>query len=54
MDSGKLQALRYLAFYAVQKDELDDARNYTNQIIAIEPDNAFAKQIDSYLKSQNK
>ena len=54
VDSAKLQALRYLAFYAVQKDELDDARNYTNQIIAIEPDNAFAKQIDSYLKSQNK
>lgn len=54
VESGKLQALRYLAFYAVQKDMLDDARTYTDQIIAIEPENAFAKQIDTYLKGMNK
>ncbi|MDO4929777.1 MAG: hypothetical protein Q4E59_01440 [Bacteroidales bacterium] len=50
-EAGKLQALRYLAFYAVQKDQLEDARKYTDEILVIEPENAFAKQIDTYLKS---
>lgn len=50
-EAGKLQALRYLAFYAVQKDQLEDARKYCDQIMTIEPENAFAKQIDTYLKS---
>lgn len=54
IDSAKLQALRYLAFYAVQKDLLDEARVYCDGILAIDAENAFAKQIDSYLKSENK
>lgn len=54
INSAKLQALRYLAFYHVQKDELDLARKYTNDILAIDAENAFAKQIDAYLKSANK
>ena len=54
INSAKLQALRYLAFYHVQKDELDLARKYTNDILAIDAGNAFAKQIDAYLKSANK
>lgn len=53
-NSAKLQAYRYLAFYAVQKDMLDDARKYCNGILQIEPENSFAKQIDAYLKSVNK
>lgn len=54
IDAAKLQALRYLAFYAVQKDLLDEARTYCNAILAIDAENAFAKQIDAYLKSENK
>lgn len=50
VESAQLQALRYLAFYAVQKDQTQDARTYTDQILAIEPENQFAKQIDTYLK----
>ena len=53
-DNAKLTALRYLAFYHVQKDELDDARKCCDGILAIDAENAFAKQIDTYLKSQNK
>jgi tetratricopeptide (TPR) repeat protein len=52
--SAKVQALRYLAFCAVQEDQLDAARKYCNDIIAIDADNAFAKQIDAYLKSEGK
>ncbi len=54
VENGKVQALTYLAFYCVQKDLLDEARNYTNQILAINPEHATAKNIDSYLKSVNK
>lgn len=54
INSAKIQALRYLAFYHVQKDEYDLARKYTNEMMAIDPSNGFAKQIDSFLKSMNK
>lgn len=54
VDAAKLQAIRYLAFYAVQKDMLDDARKYCDQLLAIDPENSFGKQIDSYLKSMEK
>lgn len=54
VDSAKLQALRYLGFYYVQKDMYDEARATTDAILKIEPENAFAKQIDSYLKSMDK
>lgn len=51
---NKVQALRYLAFYAVQKDLVDDARKYTDAILALDAENAFAKQIDEYLKGLGK
>lgn len=51
VNSAKLQALRYLAFYAVQKDMTADARNYCDQILAIDANDATGKQIDAYLKS---
>ncbi len=54
VDTAKLQALTYLAFYCVQKDLLDEARIYTDQILAINPEHPTAKNIDSYLKSMNK
>lgn len=52
--SAEISAYRYLAFYAVQKDHLDEARRCTNAILKLEPTNAFAQQIDKYLKSQGK
>ncbi len=54
IDSAKLQALSYLAFYAVQKDLEDDARSYVDQILAIDSENATGIQIDKYLKSIGK
>lgn len=53
-ERARVEACRYLAFYSVQKDLLDDARKYTDMILEVDPENGTAKQIDSYLKSQNK
>lgn len=52
--AAKLQALRYLAFYAVQKDLYDDARKYCNEILAVDENDGTGKQIDAYLKSLEK
>ncbi len=54
IDSSKLQALNYLAFYYVQTDDLDNARIYTDMILAIDPEHRTGKTIDSYLKSMEK
>ena len=54
IDSSKLQALGYMAFYCVQKDLEDEARQYTNAILSIDSENGLGKQIDAYLKSINK
>lgn len=53
-DRARIEACRYLAFYNVQKDQLDEARKYTDMILSVDPENSMAKQIDAYLKSQNK
>lgn len=53
-NNAKIEAYRYIAFYCVQKDLLDDARKYTNGILSIDAENSFAKQIDAYLKSEGK
>ena len=50
--TAKVEALRYLTFYFVQKDDKASARKYCDEILKLEPDNAFAKQVDGYLKAQ--
>ena len=47
-------AYAYLAFYNVQKDNLDQARKYTDLLLQIDPEHSTALQIDKYLKSVNK
>lgn len=53
IDSSKLQALGYLAFYCVQKDQYKDARTYCDAILAINPEHPLGKQIDSFLKGMD-
>lgn len=53
-ERARIEAYGYLAFYSVQKDSLDDARRYTDLMLGIDPENGTAKQIDAYLKGQNK
>ena len=50
--AAKIEALRYLTYYFVQKENNAEARKYCDEILKIEPDNAFAKQVDGYLKAQ--
>jgi len=53
-ESAQLEAYRYLAFYDVQTDNLDGARTNCDALLKLDPNNAFAKQIDTYLKSAGK
>ena len=48
--SAKLESLQYLAWYALQKDQNDDALKYSEQILQIDPQNTMASQIKSFLE----
>jgi len=52
--SAQIEAYRYLAFYALQKDDHVGTRAYVNKILEIQPENAFAIQVDKALKSLGK
>lgn len=51
---ARIEAYSYLAFYAVKKDQYDDARKYVNIVLKLDPEDGTAKQIDNFLKSINK
>lgn len=43
--SQKKTALRYLIFYTLKKDQNADCLNYINQMLAIDPNDAFANKV---------
>ena len=50
--SARTEADRYLIFYYINKDMLQDARRVTNDLLSIDPTNAVAKNAEAYLKQQ--
>ena len=52
--SAQIKAYRYLAFYSLQTDDFANTRLYVDKILAIQPENAFALQLDGALKSIGK
>ena len=52
--SAQIEAYRYLAFYSLQTDDFANTRLYVDKILAIQPENAFALQLDGALKSIGK
>jgi tetratricopeptide (TPR) repeat protein len=45
-----LESYRYLAYYCYLKNQLSQAKDYCNKIVAIDPTNDFAKKLSSALK----
>lgn len=44
------ECLKYLAFYYMKKDDNEKAKEYSNKVLAIDPNDAMAKQILQVLK----
>jgi tetratricopeptide (TPR) repeat protein len=53
-EAARFEACRYLAFRGIKLDLLDEARQYTNIMLELNPDNGQTKTFDSYLKSVGK
>ncbi len=49
-ESYKIEALQYLAFYAIQTDDNATALKYAKEMLSIEPDNAFAKKVVTFVE----
>ena len=54
VNSAKFEACRYLAFRGIKLDLLDEARQYTNIMLEIKPNDGQTKTFDAYLKSMQK
>ena len=54
VSSAKFEACRYLAFRGIKLDLLDEARQYTNIMLEIKPNDGQTKTFDAYLKSMQK
>ena len=50
--SARTEADRYLIFYYINKDMLQDARRVTDDLLSIDPANAVGKNAESYLKQK--
>lgn len=53
-DAARFEACRYLAFRGIKLDLLDEARQYTDIMLQIRPNDSQTKTFDSYLKSMDK
>lgn len=51
---SRAEAYNYLLVYAIQKDELDDARKFTNALLKIDPTAEMGLKANEYLKSKGK
>lgn len=54
VNGAKFEACRYLAFRGIKLDLLDEAREFTNIMLEIKPNDSQTKTFDTYLKSMNK
>lgn len=51
ISTAQVEAYRYLAFYWLKKEDYKKTRSFVNKLLEIDPQNAFALQLDSALKS---
>ena len=46
-----MECLKYLAFYYMKKDDNENAKKYNDMVLAIDPEDALAKQIQLVIES---
>ena len=48
---ARMECLKYLAFYYMKKDDNENAKKYNDMVLAIDPEDALAKQIQLVIES---